>query len=225
MPANATPNARSSPPRRWPTILLAAFLAWWLLLAIAPWYREDWLLENVIVFVTVPILVWNWRRLPFADGTYTALFVFLLLHEVGAHYTYAKVPYDEWWRSLFGSSLNEALGFSRNNFDRLVHFLYGVLVTPAVVELLAARAPPKGIWRFWLPVFFIMANACLYEIVEGIAATWFGGGLGMAYLGIQGDIWDSNKDMALASLGSLLTMLAIWLSGRLGHSIRTDGFP
>ena len=194
---------------RHPTRLLVLFAAIWLVLAIAPVFRQDWLLENLVVLITVPVLIMTRRTMPFSNGAYNALFVFLVLHEIGAHYTYAEVPYDRAWQSLFGFSLNDSLGFSRNHYDRLVHFLYGVLVIPAIVELYDVKAPPKGVWRFWLPVFFIMANSSLFELIEWAAAIVFGGALGQAYLGMQGDVWDAQQDMALASLGGLLTMCVI----------------
>src|SRR3546814_15365383 len=92
-------------------------------LAIAPWYRDDWLLENVLVFVLVPFVVAVHRRL--SNTAISALFVFLLMHAIGAHYTYAQVPYDAWSESLFGHPISSLLGLERNHFDRLVHFLYG----------------------------------------------------------------------------------------------------
>lgn len=200
---------------RLPLILLGLFLVWWTILAIAPWYREDWLLENLLVFAAVPLLVWSWRRLPFSNGAYLCLFAFLCLHELGAHYTYAKVPYDAWWRQLSGASLDALLGFRRNQYDRLVHFLYGLLAMPAVVELLAARAPARGPWRWLVPLFFVMGHSVLFELVEWWAAVVFGGPLGQAYLGTQGDEWDAQKDMALASLGGALALIVLGARGRL----------
>ena len=209
------PPSRSVRPPRLPLILLGLFLVWWTILAIAPWYREDWLLENLLVFAAVPLLVWSWRHLPFSNGAYLCLFAFFCLHELGAHYTYAAVPYDAWWRQITGVSLDALLGFRRNQYDRLVHFLYGLLAMPAVVELLAARAPARGLWRWLVPLFFVMGHSVLFELVEWWAAVVFGGPLGQAYLGTQGDEWDAQKDMALASLGGALALIVLGARGRL----------
>src|SRR5512139_57092 len=180
-------------------------------LGVAPRYRQDWLLENLIVLIAVPLMVLGWRHLRFSRGAYLALFAFLLLHEVGAHYTYSEVPYDEAFVRLTGHSLNAWLGLHRNHFDRAVHFLYGVLVTPMAIELFAHRSPPRGIWRWILPVCFVMSHSVIYELVEWLAALRFGGELGTAYLGTQGDPWDAQQDMALAALGSVLSMgLLAW---------------
>lgn len=198
---------------RFPLALLGAFGIVFVALGIAPKYREDWLLENVLVFVAVPALVLAWRNLRFSRGAYGCLFAFFVLHEVGAHYTYSEVPYDAWSVALTGHSVSEAFGFERNHYDRLVHFLYGVLLMPATVELFRAKAPPRGIWLLLMPVFFIMAHSVLYETIEWLAAEVFGGDLGQAYLGTQGDVWDAQKDSALATLGALLMRLAM-LAGR-----------
>lgn len=199
------------PSARYPLTLLGLFTAWWAVLAIAPHFRQDWLLENLLVFGAVPLLVLTYRNLRFSDAAYTCLFLFFALHELGAHYTYSLVPYDAWGRALTGVSVDALLGFDRNMFDRAVHFLYGVLVTPAVVELFAAKAPPVGVWRFLMPLFFMNAHAVIYETIEWLAAEAFGGDLGAAYLGTQGDPFDAQKDMALAFLGTLGSLgVVLW---------------
>lgn len=198
-------------------MLLGIYLAWWLALAISPWYRDDWLLENVLVFIALPVLIVVHREL--SRGALTAVFVFLMLHAVGAHYTYAEVPYDAWLEALTGNTLSAVLGLERNHFDRLVHFLYGLLVTPAVMELLDARAAFRGAWRFLVPFSFMSAHAGIYEIIEWFAAEWFGGELGQAYLGTQGDVWDAQKDSALMVLGVLISVTVIRLSGRPGKGM------
>lgn len=202
---------RSAPagaaPRAFVLGLLAAFAAIWIALALAPWYREDWLLENLLVFAALPLLAWGHRTLPFTRGTYTCLFVFLVLHEIGAHYTYSEVPYDRAFEALAGTSLNALLGWERNHYDRLIHFLYGLLVTPAAIEILQARATPRGLWRWLLPVCFMMSHSVLYEMIEWLAAEVFGGDLGQAYLGTQGDVWDAQKDSLLATAGSVLAVI------------------
>ena len=196
-----------APSRRFVLGLLAAYAAWWLWLAVAPKYRADWALENVLVVVALPLLAVVWREL--SRGALWALFVFLLLHAVGAHYTYAEVPYDAWAVALTGHPLNAALGLERNHFDRLVHFLYGLLVTPAAFQLLTARARLRGGWHWFLCFMFMAAQAGCYEIIEWGAAEVFGGELGQAYLGTQGDEWDSQKDSGLMVLGTLLALAGL----------------
>ena len=200
------------PTDRYPLALLVAFIAIFAALAVAPWYRQDWLLENVLVFLAVPGLVLTHRRLRFSNLAYTCLFVFFVLHEIGAHYTYSEVPWREWLAAITGT---EAATAGRNHYDRFVHFTYGLLLMPAAVELVEARMSPRGLWRWLTPLLFIMSHSVIYELVEWAAAALFGGDLGAAYLGTQGDEWDAQKDMALATAGAALAMLLIVVRDRL----------
>ena len=200
---------------RYPLTLLALYGLLWIALAIAPVNRQDWLLENLIVFITIPILVLTARRLRFSKFAYTSLFVFFSLHAIGAHYTYSLVPYDQWFQALTGGSLNELLGFGRNHYDRLIHFLYGLLVAPAAVEIFAHYGRYPRSWAALFPFLFMASHAVIYELVEFAAAIVIGGDLGQAYLGTQGDIWDGQKDMALALAGSAISITAMAIAGRL----------
>jgi len=198
------------PSDRYPLALLVAFLAIFAALGVAPWYRQDWLLENLLVFVAVPGLALTYHRLRFSNFAYTCLFVFFVLHEIGAHYTYSEVPWREWFAALTGGAGNLA---GRNHYDRFVHFCYGLLLMPAAWELIEARMSPRGLWRWLMPVLFIMSHSVIYELVEWLAAVRFGGDLGVAYLGTQGDEWDSQKDMALAALGAVIGLAGVALRG------------
>jgi putative membrane protein len=193
-------------PACYPLILLLAFIAIFAALAIEPWYRQDWLLENLLVLVAVPTLVLTHRRLRFSNFAYTCLFVFFVLHEIGAHYTYSEVPWREWLATLTGNEVNTA---GRNHYDRFVHFAYGLLLMPAVQELVDARMSPQGSWRWLVPLFFVMSHSVIYEMIEWTAAVLFGGDLGVAYLGTQGDEWDAQKDMALATAGAVTGLLLL----------------
>ena len=201
---------KSAPTWRYPQCLLAAYLAIWLALAINPVFRKDWLLENIIVFVAVPLFVLTARRLRFSDFTYTCLFAFFVLHAIGAHYTYSLVPYADWWQALGGGAPE-----GRNRYDRFVHFIYGLLVTPAAVEVFEHYGRYSRPWAFLMPWMFMAAHSVIYELIEFAAAIAFGGDLGQAYLGTQGDVWDSQKDMALALAGATLTLVLLAARGRL----------
>ncbi len=131
----------------------------------------------------------------------------MCLHEIGAHYTYAEVPYDSFLIKYFGFSFNEAVGWERNNFDRVVHFLYGLFLTYPFREVYCRIANGKGFWGYFFPFLFSVAASMSFELLEWAAAEVFGGDLGMAFLGTQGDIWDAHKDMALAALGALSAMM------------------
>ncbi len=198
---------RPSSQHHYALILAVLFSTEWIVLAIAPIHRGDWFLENILVFLVVPVLALTYRRFPFSKISYTLLCLFGCLHAIGAHYTYAEVPYDSWCQSFVGASCNQLLGWTRNNFDRVVHFFYGLLLAYPIREVYLRIAGVRGFWGYAFPMSFIMATSMSFELLEWGAATFFGGDLGAAYLGTQGDIWDAHKDMGLASLGALLTMI------------------
>jgi putative membrane protein len=192
--------------KRLPLVLLAILVLEGIVLGIAPKHRADWALENALAVAGLAWLVVSFRFLPLSKVSYVCIFVFTALHELGAHYTYAEVPYDEWFTTWTGRGLNERLGFERNHFDRLVHFAYGFLIAYPIREIFVRVADARGFWGYFLPLDVVMSTSMLYELVEWAAAAVFGGDLGMAYLGTQGDIWDAHKDMALASLGAVLAL-------------------
>lgn len=192
---------------RYLVLLTIAFLAEAIYLAFDVHDRKDWLLENVLVVVALVAMLATCRSFPLSRISYTLIFLFLAIHEIGSHYTYAEVPYDQWFGSLTGHSFNDLVGWERNNFDRVVHFGYGLLLAYPVREIYFRIANAEGFWSYFLPLDFVMASSMVYELIEWGAAEFFGGELGMAYLGTQGDVWDAHKDMALASLGALLAML------------------
>jgi len=196
------PSAR----RRYLLTLSVLFALWWAALALQPFDRSDWLLENALTIAAVALLVTLRRRLMFSRVSYTLIFVFLCLHTLGAHYTYAQVPYDAWCQRWLGRSCNALLGWERNNFDRVVHFAYGLLLAYPIREIFLRVADVRGFWGYFLPLDVTMSTSMLYELIEWGAAVVFGGDLGQAYLGTQGDEWDAHKDMALASLGALVSM-------------------
>lgn len=192
--------------RRYLLILTSVFAVFWAALALHPLDRPAWALENALVVLFVLVLFGSYRVFPLSRVSYTLIFVFLCLHEIGAHYTYARVPYDAWFTSLFGFSLNQAIGAERNHFDRAIHFSYGMLIAYPVREVFIRIGNVRGFWAYFLPLDLTMSTSMLFELFEWIVAELFGGDLGPTYLGTQGDVWDAHKDMALASLGALLVM-------------------
>ena len=207
-------------PHRQFLLLLTALLAIeFVILAIEPHDRKDWMLENALVVLFVGAMVATYRKLTLSRISYFLIFVFLSLHLIGAHYTYSLVPYDEWFRAVTGSSLNELVGWERNNFDRVLHFLYGLLLAYPVREVFLRVARLRGFWGYLFPLDITMSTSMLYELIEWGAAAYFGGELGQAYLGTQGDVWDAHKDMALASCGALIAMM---MTAALNASLEHD---
>jgi len=193
---------------RYELILLGSFVVLWTWLAIAPVKRSDWLAENLLVVALLVALVAVHRRFSFSRLSATLVFVFLCIHEVGAHYTYAKVPYNQWWQALTGGEpLDELLGFQRNQFDRLVHFSYGLLLAYPVREALLRVIPARGFTGYFLAWNLILSSSAIYELIEWIGGAYMGGDTAKAFVGAQQDPWDSQKDMALAALAACLTLM------------------
>jgi putative membrane protein len=180
-----------------PFLCLAVFAVVWVVLAIRPRYRADWLLENLPIFAAVPAAVLTYRRFRFSDQSYIQATIFLVLHSIGSHYTYSEVPLGDWARDAFG--------LSRNHYDRLVHFLFGLLMLRPARELTVRRPRGLGGWRlFYLSFAAVAWWSVAYEIVEWLVARVADPAAGTAYLGSQGDVWDAQKDMGLACLGALI---------------------
>lgn len=188
---------------RYQKFLLATFVVLWAALAIAPWYRQDWLLENILVAVLVPTGLVIARYFRLSDLSYTLITLFLILHITGAHYTYEKVP--------FGETLSAWFGASRNHYDRVVHFSFGLLLAYPIREMFLRIASVRGFWGYVLPLDVTLSCSAIFEIFEWLVAAVVNPQAGLAYLGSQGDIWDAQKDMALAGLGALITMTIIAL--------------
>ena len=186
----------------------------WLFLAFAPRDRAAWVLENLLVVFFVGALVFTFRRFTFSNRSYFLIAVFLSLHAVGAHYTYAQTPFGEW--------LKEAFDLSRNHFDRIIHFSFGLLIAYPVREVLLRLAKVPPIVALWMAVASVLAASTIFEIVEALAAEAVSPGEGPRWLGGQGDVWDAQNDMLLAFTGAAAAMLVSWSRG-IPLSRKTNG--
>lgn len=188
--------------------LLQLLFAWlvilWVLTAINPLYPRDWLLENLLVFIFGILIFVTYKRFQFSNTSYVLFAIFLSLHLIGAHYTYAETPFGFWMQDWFG--------FERNHYDRLVHFSFGLLIAYPYRELLLRESRVNQSWSYLLSVTFILACSGFYEVIEAIVAVIVSPDLGSAYLGTQGDEWDAQNDTLLAFVGSAAAMSWTWLS-------------
>lgn len=189
---------------------LQGMLLWlvvlWMAMAIAPFDRGDWLLENLLVFVYAALLIATYPRFRFSNLSYGLFGVFLSLHMVGAHYTYAETPFGFW--------LQEALDLSRNHYDRIVHFSFGLLIAYPFREFLVRVTGVRVGWSYLLVLVTVLGFSGFYEALEGAAAVIVSPELGLAFLGTQGDIWDAQKDTALAFAGSIIAMIITGMMDR-----------
>jgi len=197
--------------------LLGIFAATWSWAAWKPLHPDDWLLENYLVFFWVPLILVTGRFFRLSDISYGLITLFMCLHVIGSHYTYAEAP--------FGNTLQELAGADRNMYDRFVHFCFGLLLAYPVREVLIRVAGLRGFWAYFFPVDVTFAFSSIYEIIEWLAASAAAPELGLAFLGTQGDIWDAQKDMLAAGAGAIAAMLVVyvlnlWLDPDTGRKIR-----
>lgn len=185
-----------------PKILLIIFAIIWTVLAIEPKYRYDWFLENIIIFLSLPVAILSYYKFRLSNFSYLAIFVMLTLDILGAHYTFGETPWGYW--------LNEVLGWQRNNYDRIAHFSYGLLMAPVAAEIFAKFILTKNKLILCVVAFAVTLSAgSIYEIMEYVVGIIVKPEAGLAFLGFQGDIWDTQKDMILQGLGAIMG-LATW---------------
>ena len=184
-----------------PAVLLAATFVALAVSGVEPNDRVTWWLEVAPVLIAVPILVATRRRFPLTMLLYALLFVHGLILILGGHYTYAMVPLGEWMR--------EAFGFARNHYDRIGHFAQGFVPAILAREILLRKSPlVRGKWLFMIVTALCLAISACYEFVEWWAAV-LGGSAADAFLGMQGDVWDTQWDMFLALCGALSAQLTL----------------
>lgn len=193
-------------------IVYGIYILIWIILAINPKYPEDWLLENILVFIFFPFVFLMDRKHNYTLLSIIFLLIFTSLHSLGAHYTYSKMEYF--------NMITQFFGFERNNFDRLVHFLFGLLVFRILFEMIiSAVTSTKNALFFTLTI--IISISTVYELFEWLVVVVLYPQLGVAFLGIQGDIWDAHKDIIAATIGALANLIFyksykyLWMSRKI----------
>lgn len=158
-----------------------------------------WILEAAPALVGLAVLVGTYRKFKFSTALYAIFTIHIILLLVGAHYSYAKVPLGFWMEDWFG--------FTRNNYDKIGHFMQGVTPALVMVELLRRTTPLKTAgWTGFISVCVAEAVAAVYEIIEWLASLSNPNDT-EAFLGTQGFIWDTQSDMFMCLLGALVAVL------------------
>ena len=182
-------------------LLWVAMLVALVLSGIHPYDRGTWVMEVAPIFIAVPVLVATWRRFPLTELLYVLIALHGLILIFGGAYTYARVPLGYW--------LQDWLGLARNPYDRIGHFMQGV--TPALIarEIFIRGSYVSGRWmRAFLCVCVAMTVSACYELIEWCAALALGQGAD-AFLGTQGDPWDTQGDMFSALIGSIVGLAVL----------------
>jgi putative membrane protein len=196
-----TPRAERSPGAGEPLALLGLVLGALVWSGVAPSDRLTWWLEVAPVLLAAPVLVLTWPRFPLTPIACRLIALHALVLVLGGHYTYAKVPLGFW--------LQDAFDLARNHYDRIAHFIQGLVPAILAREVLLRRSPlVPGKWLFFLVTCVCLAISAGYELLEWWAAILGGDGT-IAFLGTQGDPWDTQWDMLLALLGAVTAQLAL----------------
>lgn len=194
------------------TLLVTVFLLLyaWVLLAKSPVDRSDWWLQNVPLIAFLLVMALTYRKFTFRTSSYVAMAIFCLLHAVGAHYGYQNTPFDTW--------LRVHMGVQRSMYDRVAHTAFGLTMIAPLLEIAERAAKLRGVWRYIFALAVLMAASALYEIAEMLVALIANPQLAAQYLGLQGDVLDTQKDMlsALSGAAAVTAFLAVerWLGGR-----------
>ncbi|MCD4666191.1 DUF2238 domain-containing protein [archaeon] len=192
---------------KYPKFLLFVFLIIWILLAINPWYRNVWFYENIPTVIFTLFFVLTYNKFKFSNFSYTLIFIFLVLHTLGSHYSYTHIPLYSFIQNLFD--------LSRNSYDRIVHFLFGFVFVIPSYEFISRKLKVKKFWAYLLALFAIAALHSYYEVIEMIVIVMTNNeSLWLNYFGTQGDVWDPQKDMFVGFIGSLLAGLILLIKNR-----------
>lgn len=161
---------------------------------------------TVALILAAPCLL---RRWPLSNAAVCGIWLFLLLHTLGARWIYSYVPYDDWARAVSGHDVSSLFGSTRNGYDRLVHFAFGALLTLPVAQSASRYGGLSRGWSLALAFAAIGLGSALYEIFEWLLTLIAAGETADYYNGQQGDVWDAQKDMAAAQVGSGLALIAL----------------
>ncbi|NHN35022.1 DUF2238 domain-containing protein [Paenibacillus sp. S3N08] len=191
-------------------LLIVTFAIFWGILAISPIDRMQWLIENLLPVGTIIALALSYKKFAFSNLSYLYLliFIFLCLHTYAGHYSYEKTPFDMWLKSSFHTQ--------RSFYDCIVHFTFGLFWTYVFREILIRVAVQHRFWSYTIPVAIALSFSSTFEIIEMLAAILAGGqAAGEKYVGLQGDVFDTQKDMGLALIGGMISMgILAWIAWR-----------
>jgi putative membrane protein len=185
-----------------PIGLLILYIIVFIVCAISPYDRAVWWAENIPIMLIVAAIITVSKYYRFSPLSYLLMACLIILHTIGGHYTFERVPFD---------FVTKLFGFTRNHYDRLAHFTVGFYAYP-IAEILLAKKLVRAKWILALfPIFAMFAVAAGYEIFEWIYAVSADPTAGIAVLGSQGDVWDAQKDMLSDVLGSIFATMLFWL--------------
>ncbi len=168
-------------------------------------YPAELKLQHAPTVVMLTGLIVSSFRFRLSNLSFACIIAFLWLHIIGARWIYSFVPYDDWACVIFGQTLSERFDWQRNHYDRLVHFASGLLVVPPAAEGLIRWGGMRPLGASLMAVASVLAIGAIYEILEWQIAMMFSPAQADAYNGQQGDVWDPQKDLAIAWFGAVIS--------------------
>ena len=196
----------------------------WIITAINPYDVEAWALEQIASVLLIGTFWWSARHINYSLTTLCGLTSLFVLHSIGTHYTYSLTPYDPFLHATFGVSLNELVGWDRNQYDRFVHFFFGVVSARVFFEYLVQRISMTNATAWFLSFHLVISTSAIYELMEWAAAIVFASDAGILYLGSQGDIWDAQKDIYLGGMGFIVALALFYLQQRFKSPDSSSGY-
>jgi putative membrane protein len=176
---------------------------------IHPIYPHEMYLQHSATVLMIGFLTYVYLKNSLSNLSFFLVALLAILHIIGARWIYSYTPYEQWIQSILGFSLNKFFHLKRNGYDRFVHFMYGFLLVIPLCEIYKNwfKVPVKLTRHVaWL---FVLATSMLYEVFEWLLSVILSPDQADAYNGQQGDMWDAQKDMALAMLGAIVMILII----------------
>ena len=194
------------PNDRYQRVIFLLFLAFFVASCVYPPYLQFLLMQHVPTVLAAFLLAYLSNRFTISRFSFSSIIVFLCLHTLGARYLYSYTPYDVWSEYLLGINISESFGLQRNHYDRVVHFSYGLLLAIPIQEFERRHLRLSVAISSVLAVECILATSACYELLEWLVAITFTPKWADQFLGMQGDIFDAQKDMALATAGAVLSV-------------------
>jgi putative membrane protein len=199
--------------RRNKILLLNLYFFVWLISCLEPVYPTQMFLQHSVTLIVLIGLMIVMRKNSLSDRSFTFVVFFMILHIIGARWIYSYVPYDEFFKWITGVTITELFGFTRNHYDRFVHLMFGIMMIPPFKEIYIKwfRCPVRlaGL----MAILTILSLSMIYEVFEWGLTLVLSPEDAENYNGQQGDLWDSQEDMALAMLGAVISLIIGSLTG------------
>jgi putative membrane protein len=190
-------------------VIIVFFLCCFSLTIIKPLYAREMFLQHSATLLALLFMVWDIKYPKLSVSSFFMLALFMIFHAVGARWLYSMVPYELWFEFVFSWNPHDFFAWERNHYDRFVHFAFGFLLFFSFFDLFKNSRNISKRTAVLLAFLSIQTASMVYELFEWGLTFWLSPEDAENYNGQQGDMWDAQKDMALALLGSLISTVYV----------------